>query len=157
MKKLVLVALTCLMTVSAFGQSRFYKKFSAYEGMTKVYISPSMFSLMGDDMQLDLTDDVNIAGVIKNMSGLYVLSTSNPGYIAEMKKDFSDLISAGEFEVLMEVEDGEEKVFMYMQKQEDIITDLYICADENSEFSVIYMSGKLTSEDLKEMMKGVKQ
>ena len=112
---------------------------------------------MGDDMQLDLTDDVNIAGVIKNMSGLYVLSTSNPGYIAEMKKDFSDLISAGEFEVLMEVEDGEEKVFMYMQKQEDIITDLYICADENSEFSVIYMSGKLTSEDLKEMMKGVKQ
>ncbi|HBG53579.1 MAG TPA: hypothetical protein DDW70_05150 [Rikenellaceae bacterium] len=157
MKKLVLVALTCLMTVSAFGQSRFYKKFSAYEGMTKVYISPSMFSLMGDDVQLGLTDDVNIAGIIKNMSGLYVLSTSNPGYIAEMKKDVGDLLRAGEFEVLMEVEDGKEKVIMYLQRQEDIITDLYICADENDEFSIIYLAGKLTSEDLKEMMKSVEK
>jgi len=157
MKKLILVALTCLLTVSAFGQSRFYKKFSGYEGMTKVYISPSMFSLMGDGMQLDLTEDVNIAGMIKNMTGLYVLSTSNKGHITEMKKDFSDLVKTGEFEVLLEVEDGDEKVIIYLQKQEDIITDLYICADENNEFSVIYLAGKMTSEDLKEMMKGVKK
>jgi len=55
------------------------------------------------------------------------------------------------------VEDGDEKVIIYLQKQEDIITDLYICADENNEFSVIYLAGKMTSEDLKEMMKGVKK
>lgn len=156
MKKLILIAFTCLLTVTAFGQNRFYKKFSGYEGMTKVYISPSMFSLMGNDMQLELTEDLNIAALIKNMSGLYVLSTSNKGHIAEMRKDFNDMVKTGEFEVLMEVEDGNEKVIMYLQKQEDIITDLFICADENEEFSVIYLAGKMTSEDLKEMMKGVK-
>ncbi|HHV04353.1 MAG: DUF4252 domain-containing protein [Bacteroidales bacterium] len=156
MKKILLITVTLLLTLSAFGQSRFYKKYSGYEGMTKVYISPSMFSMMGDDAQLNLTNEVNIARVIKNLTGLYILSTSNPVYVQEMKKDFNDLIKAGEFEILMEVEDGSDKVIMYMQKKDNVISDLYICAQEEEEFNVIYLNGKITQEDLKDMMKNVK-
>ena len=156
MKKILLLGITLLLTTPLFGQSNFYKKYAGYEGMTKVYISPSMFSLMGDDAELNLSEDINIGSVIKNLNGLYILSTSNPGYIAEMKKDFTDILRAGEFEVLMEIEDGPEKVVIYMQKQSDIISDLYICAEEQDEYNVIYLSGKITREDLKEMMKNVK-
>ena len=97
MKKTLLIILAALLVVPVFGQSKFYNKYAAYEGMTKVYISPSMFSLMGDDVQLNVSEDVDISGIIKNLKGLYILSTDNPKYINEMEKDFNALIKDGQF------------------------------------------------------------
>ena len=155
MKKTLIILITAFLAVNAFGQSKFYSKYSAYEGMTKVYISPSMFSLMGDDVQLNVSEDVDISGIIKNLKGLYILSTDNPRYITEMEKDFSNLIKDGEFEVLMEVEETTEKVVIYLQKKDTIISDIYICARESDELNIICLTGDMTREDLKGLMKNV--
>ncbi len=123
--------------------------------MTKVYISPSMFSLMGDDVQLNVSEDVDISGIIKNLKGLYILSTDNPKYINEMEKDFNALIKDGQFEVLMEVEETTEKVVIYLQKKDTLISDIYICAREDDELNIICLTGEMTQEDLKGLMKNV--
>ena len=148
MKKTLLIILAALLVVPVFGQSKFYNKYAAYEGMTKVYISPSMFSLMGDDVQLNVSEDVDI-------SGLYILSTDNPKYINEMEKDFNALIKDGQFEVLMEVEETTEKVVIYLQKKDTLISDIYICAREDDELNIICLTGEMTQEDLKGLMKNV--
>jgi hypothetical protein len=155
MKKILLIILAALFVVPVFGQSKFYTKYAAYEGMTKVYISPSMFSLMGDDVQLNVSEDVDISGIIKNLKGLYILSTDNPKYINEMEKDFNDLIRHGQFEVLMEVEETTEKVVIYLQRKDTLISDIYICAREEDEFNIICLTGEMTQEDLKGLMKDV--
>ncbi len=155
MKKTLLIILAALFVAPVFGQSKFYNKYAAYEGMTKVYISPSMFSLMGDDVELNVSEDVDISGIIKNLKGLYILSTDNPKYISEMEKDFNDLIRNGQFEVLMEVEETTEKVVIYLQKKDTLISDIYICAREDDEFNIICLTGEMTKEDLKRLMKDV--
>ncbi|MFA5301807.1 MAG: DUF4252 domain-containing protein [Bacteroidales bacterium] len=155
MKKTLLIILAALFVVPVFGQSKFYNKYAAYEGMTKVYISPSMFSLMGDDAQLNVSEDVDISGIIKNLKGLYILSTDNPKYINEMEKDFNDLIRNGQFEILMEVEETTEKVVIYLQRKDTLISDIYICARENDEINIICLTGEMTKEDLKGLMKNV--
>jgi len=155
MKKTLLIILTALFVVPVFGQSKFYNKYAAYEGMTKVYISPSMFSLMGDDAQLNVSEDLDISGIINNLKGLYILSTDNQKYISEMEKDFNDLIKNGQFETLMEVEETTEKVVIYLQKKDTLITDIYICAREDNELNIICLIGEMTQEDLKGLMKNV--
>ena len=155
MKKTLLIILAALFVAPVFGQSKFYNKYSAYEGMTKVYISPSMFSLMGDDVQLNVSEDVDISGIIKNLKGLYILSTDNQKYIAEMEKDFGELIRNGQFEVLMEVEETTEKVVIYLQKKDTLISDIYICAREQDELNIICLTGEMTPDDLKGLMKSV--
>jgi hypothetical protein len=114
-----------------------------------------MFSLMGDDVQLNVSEDVDISGIIKNLKGLYILSTDNPKYINEMEKDFNALIKDGQFEVLMEVEETTEKVVIYLQKKDTLISDIYICAREDDELNIICLTGEMTQEDLKGLMKNV--
>jgi hypothetical protein len=136
-----------------WGQSSFYKKYAGYKEVSKVYISSSLFSLMGDNSELEISSQINVAGIIQNLDGLYILSTSNQKVIAEMRKDFEKQIKSGEFEVLMEIEDGDDKVIMYMQKQGTLITDLYICADDYDDFAIIYLSGKITPDNIKTLIK----
>ncbi len=156
MKKLVLFTVMTAIAVFSYGQSQFYKKYSAYEGMTKVYVSPSMFSLIDDGDEINITGDVNISRIIKNLSGLYILSTENPKYVTEMRNDFEKLIKAGTFETLMEMEDGNEKCVIYVSKNKDIVTDMYICAMEGSEFNIIYLTGEITKEDIKGLVDEMK-
>lgn len=153
MKKIILLTITCLLAISAWGQSSFYKKYAGYKEVSKVYISSSLFSLMGDNSELEISSQINVAGIIQNLDGLYILSTSNQKVIAEMRKDFEKQIKSGEFEVLMEIEDGDDKVIMYMQKQGTLITDLYICADDYDDFAIIYLSGKITPDNIKTLIK----
>ncbi|MDY0332499.1 MAG: DUF4252 domain-containing protein [Bacteroidales bacterium] len=153
MKKIILLTITCLLAVTAWGQSSFYKKYAGYKEVSKVYISSSLFSLMGDNSELEISSQINVAGIIQNLDGLYILSTSNQKVIAEMRKDFEKQIKSGEFEVLMEIEDGDDKVIMYMQKQGTLITDLYICADDYDDFAIIYLSGKITPDNIKTLIK----
>ena len=153
MKKIILLTIACLLAISAWGQSSFYKKYAGYKEVSKVYISSSLFSLMGDNSELEISSQINVAGIIQNLDGLYILSTSNQKVIAEMRKDFEKQIKSGEFEVLMEIEDGDDKVIMYMQKQGTLITDLYICADDYDDFAIIYLSGKITPDNIKTLIK----
>ena len=108
---------------------------------------------MGDNSELEISSQINVASIIQNLDGLYILSTSNQKVIAEMRKDFEKQIKSGEFEVLMEIEDGDDKVIMYMQKQDALITDLYICADDYDDFAIIYLSGKITPDNIKTLIK----
>lgn len=156
MKKLTLFIFMTAIAIFSYGQSQFYKKYSAYEGMTKVYVSPSMFSLFDEGNEINISGNVNISKVTKKLSGLYILSTENPKYITEMRSDFEKLIKAGTFEMLMEMEEGDEKCVIYVSKNRDIITDMYICANDGSEFNIIYLTGEITQEDMKGLVADMK-
>ncbi|NLA15198.1 MAG: DUF4252 domain-containing protein [Bacteroidales bacterium] len=153
MKKFILLTITCLLTISAWGQSSFYKKYSEYKEVSKVYISSSLFSLMGDNSELEISSQINVAGITRNLNGLYILSSSDKKVIAEMRKDFEKQIKSGEFEILMEIKDEDDKVVMYIQKQDTLITDIYICTDSYDELAIIYLTGKLTPDNLKTLIK----
>jgi hypothetical protein len=142
MKKIILLTITCLLAVTAWGQSSFYKKYAGYKEVSKVYISSSLFSLMGDNSELEISSQINVAGIIQNLDGLYILSTSNQKVIAEMRKDFEKQIKSGEFEVLMEIEDG--VVDYLVKKHPDMSEDdvdlvcLLCCGFSATEMSVFY-------------------
>ena len=73
-----------------------------------------------------------------------------------MRSDFEKLIKAGTFEMLMEMEEGDEKCVIYVSKNKDIITDMYICANDGSEFNIIYLTGEITQEDMKGLVAEMK-
>ena len=56
----------------------------------------------------------------------------------------------------MEMEEGNEKCVIYVSKNKDIITDMYICANDGSEFNIIYLTGEITQEDMKGLVAEMK-
>ena len=81
MKRIIIIATLLLASISTFAQNgkSIYQKYSDAENVSAVYISPAMFRLIGKipDMNVE-GNDVNLAPIIRSLSGLYIISSENP-------------------------------------------------------------------------------
>lgn len=151
MKRIILTALLAFCMVPLMAQTDFYKKYSKTEGITKVYISPSLFSLFGENSNINMgsgADMVNLSSVINKLTGLYVLSTEKADVAQRMQADFEKIIKEENYELLLEAEDGEDVCVIYILREAQLIKELFICGRDTTEFSFIQISGSLTQEDI---------
>lgn len=134
-----------LATFSLNAQNRF-DKIAEMEGVTSVYVSPKMFSMMKDSNSN--TGDINIDKVAKKLTGLQILSSENPDASLLLRKETAFINPKNGYEELMRVKDEGERMFIYMKEGKE--TNEYILlVDENKEFTVIILEGKLTVDEVR--------
>lgn len=134
-----------LATFSLDAQNRF-DKIAEMEGVTSVYVSPKMFSMMKD--LNSNTGDINIDKVAKKLTGLQILSSENPDASSLLRKETAFINPKNGYEELMRVKDEGERMFIYMKEGKE--TNEYILlVDENKEFTVIILEGKLTVDEVR--------
>ena len=134
-----------LATFSLNAQNRF-DKIAEMEGVTSVYVSPKMFSMMKDSNSN--TGDINIDKVAKKLTGLQILSSENPDASSLLRKETAFINPKNGYEELMRVKDEGERMFIYMKEGKE--TNEYILlVDENKEFTVIILEGKLTVNEVR--------
>ncbi|MBO5707836.1 MAG: DUF4252 domain-containing protein, partial [Bacteroidales bacterium] len=81
MKRLIILTVILLSATIASAQEgrNIYNKYSGGEGVTAVYISPSMFKLIGKLPDLEIETDggpMDIAPLISSFKGFYMLDIS---------------------------------------------------------------------------------
>lgn len=156
MKRIILIIVsTILFAVSAFSQngSALYNKYSDEKGVEAVYISGAMFRMIGRIPDLEIGDkDMNIAPVIRRLSGFFVLSTENPSVSERLFKDVSDYIKKGRFELLMEAKDSGEVMRMYTVTEKDVIKSFVMVETEGSETNVICFDGEIPRAELDKLI-----
>ena len=116
MKRIILLAVLLLSALAASAQSgkSIYQKYSDAEGVSAVYISPAMFRLIGKIPDLEVGENhVNLAPLIRSLSGLYIISSENGRVNEKLSSEVSRFISNGRYELLMEAKDAGEVVRMY--------------------------------------------
>ena len=134
-----------LATFSLNAQNRF-DKIAEMEGVTSVYVSPKMFSMMKDSNSN--TGDINIDKVAKKLTGLQILSSENPDASSLLRKETAFINPKNGYEELMRVKDEGERMFNYMKEGKE--TNKYkLLVDENKEFTVIILEGKLTVDEVR--------
>lgn len=152
MKRLIIAIVLFCAALPAWAQSELYQKYANIEGITKVYVSPTLLSLFSDSEsgQMNMLNDapVDISKISQKLTGIYILSTEDPKVGASMTDDFAMYIQKGTYEVLMEAVDGDEKCVMYVHKENDLIKEFCINAFDGSECTLIIMTGNLTSQDI---------
>ena len=81
MKKILLTVVLAVLSVTAFAQTgkSLYEKYSDYEGVEAVYISPAMFKLIGK-LTIDMgEEDLDIARLVRSIKGMYILNMPSSG------------------------------------------------------------------------------
>ncbi|MFA5324947.1 MAG: DUF4252 domain-containing protein [Bacteroidales bacterium] len=160
MKKILIITLLILSALAAGAQNKFYEKYADYKGVTKVYISQAMFSMFGTSPELSLksgSENIDIGKIAKDLTGLYVLSTTNPAYIKEMSNDFKLMLKGLKLELLMEVNDEGDNVEIYVNKENNIIKDIYLSSkDASGEYTVMHISGRISEKDMMTIVKSTK-
>ena len=91
MKRFLLVFSAILLASSIFAQSNnsIYNKYSGKQGVSSVYISPSMFKMMKSLPEVEIYDDkdVHFEQIIKSFEGMYVIEVENVALVKSMISD----------------------------------------------------------------------
>lgn len=155
MRSFFILAAMLLVTISSFAQDgrSIYQKYSDSENISAVYVSPAMFKLIGKLPDIEMNDgEVNFFPIIKSLTGLYIISSSNAGINAQLYADVEKFIKSGKYELLMEAKDSGEAVRMYTVGNETTVSSFVMIARDGEETSFICIDGNINRNDLEKLL-----
>lgn len=154
MKKLTIVAIAIMCSLSSFAQDNAISKhFSSYlsdTAFTKVTVTSKMFSLF-TEIEGEDEAEKEVLEALSKLKGIKVIINENP---ADPYRLFTGAVSTvdkdGSFEELMSVEDGKENVKFLIRDKGSIINELLMIVGGNEEFLIMSLFGEI---DLKQIAK----
>lgn len=156
MKKSVICAIfTVLATLTSFAQSgeSIYKKYSGNKGVSAVYISPSMFKMIGKLPDLEIDDtDVNLSGIVQTLNGLYILEAESKSISDALLSDVEKFVGSKKYELMMEVRSDDETVRIYTSGNENIVEGFVMLAMEDDETVFISIDGTMPRKELEKIL-----
>lgn len=154
MKKIYLIAILVLMTISASAQSpkSIYNKYRNEKEVTTIYISPTMFKLIGAIPELDLADeDVNITPIVKSLDAMYIIECEDFKTSQSLVNDVKSLISKKKYELIMETKEGDDIVEMYIISDGQVVNSFIILCAESDEVVYMMFEGHIAMSDFQAM------
>lgn len=159
MKKIMIIAVMLLMAVGAYAQEgkRLYNKYSDMDGVSAVYISPTMFRLMGQlpDLDVEMSDGqkMDIAPLVRSFSGFYMLSFEQKSAAsAELYKEVTAMVAKGNFELLMEVKEDGSTIRMYTLGDEKVVNSFVCIINEDDQTMFFSLEGTMNRSDLEKLI-----
>ena len=155
MKQLYILVAMLLLSISALAQDgrSLYNKYSDYDNVEAVYISPAMFRLIGKIPDVEMNgEDVNLGPIIKSLSGLYILSIKEDGIAQELADDVNRFIKKGQYELLMEAKDNGEVTRMYTVGDDFVVNSFVLLAREGDEVNFICIDGTIPRDQLEDLI-----
>ena len=158
MKRIIIFAILLLSATIASAQEgkNVYNKYSGGQGISAVYISPSMFKIIGKlpDLQMETGDDksINLASLINTFQGFYMLEISNPTTVSAINKDVASMISKGKYELMMEVKDEGETLRIYTYGNDKTIESFVFIASDGCGLQFICIDGAMKRSDIENLI-----
>ncbi|MDR0538573.1 MAG: DUF4252 domain-containing protein [Tannerellaceae bacterium] len=148
--KSLLLAFSLLCSAFCTAQNNIFNKYEDMEDVTTVYISKAMLGIIPSVDGVGM----NLKKLSGKLESLEIATTKNIDRVAQMRKDFSKLVS-NKHEELMRIKDGKERVAFYTQKNGELLNDLLMLVDSDSSFTVIRIMGAITLKELQDIAKNV--
>lgn len=158
MKKIIVTAVLMLAALSVFAQTgkSIYNKYSEEKDVSAVYISPSMFKLMGKLPEMEAGDeDFNITPFVKSLDGFYLIDSENMKVNESLRKDAEKLVAGKEYELIMEAKEDGETVRFYSQSKDGYVSNLVMISYEHDECTFLSLEGQMLKEDLDKAIKNI--
>lgn len=146
---------TLLLVVMAVGslntnaQVKAFEKYAEMKNVTYVYISKHMLGMAGMNAAPSVPGiDINM--LLSKLTGIQIISSENKGAQTKLKDDVKNIMSKGDYEVLMQMneDDSKVKIFHSINKQQSAVVML---VESNDEVAVMVFSGKFTLNDVMKM------
>lgn len=151
MKKIIFTIVFIFAVTIISAQKNPFEKFTDMNGVTSVYISKNMMSLLSKDS--NQYGGVDVGNFVDKLSSILILTTENQKVGKEMLSLANSRIKDSNYELLMRVKsDDGELVNFFMKGKPDNIQELIMIVDGNDEESVIMQFlGNFKLQDVQEM------
>ena len=147
--KIILCVAMMVLSLQANAQVKEFEKYADTKNVTYVYISKFMLRMVGKGSSPSVPG-VNTQSIMNKLNGIQIISTEENSAAARLKAETQSIIKQGKYELLLQVDEDDEKVHIYHRegKQQSVVVML---SDDDGEVSVIVFSGTFTLEDVMKM------
>lgn len=155
MKKYLFIIALILISAGSYAQSgrSIYNKYSDAPDVSAVFISPTVFDMIGTMPNMSVNDiDVNLAPIIKSLKGFYLLDSENKSVSSLIVSDVEKLVKDQKYELMMEVKEDGEKVKMYITMKGDYVSSLVMLVIDEEETVFINLDGMMDRKELEKLM-----
>ena len=135
LKNIFLILFLCC-TSLCFAQDKLFEKYADMDNVTSVFISKKMFDMI-PNVESGGLNLMNLKGKINNLQ----IVTSDKQEVRE----------------LMRVKDNDTRASFYIVQNGDLINEMIMLADTDSDYVVIRITGKFTLEDIQDVAKSFSQ
>ena len=112
-----------------------------------------MFRLIGKIPELEINDsDLNLAPVIRSLSGMYVLNSRNQSINAGLHGDVDRFIRGGRYEMLMEAKENGSTVRMYTVGDNKTIESFVMFVVDGDETTFVCLDGQMPREETEKLI-----
>ena len=149
--RIILCVAMMMLSLQANAQVKEFEKYADTKNVTYVFISKYMLRMVGK-ASYPSVPGVNTQSIMNKLNGIQIISSEEETATARLKTETQSIIKQGKYELLMQVDENDEKVRIYHRegKQQSAVV---MMADEDGEFSVIVFSGTFTLEDVMTLTK----
>lgn len=138
------MVLTCNMM---FAQSALFKKYDNVKGVSTVYISKALLSLI-PEMHTGNKDISKIAGKLDHVQ---ILSCERPSLVSEIKSEAISYFKNGGYTNLMKVSDDGGQTIIYGKSLDNGKNEFGLFSYMDDEVNIINVMGKVTLNDIKQI------
>ena len=151
MKRIYILAiLATVFSLFAQAQQSFFDKYAEMEGVTSVYISKSMLSLLPS---VDSTvNGIHIGNIASRLDNIQILSCEESDVANQLRKETSHINPKNGYEELMRVRENGEKTTIYFKDKKGQKKEFVLLVDEKYEFTIISIVGDLTLQEIQGMI-----
>lgn len=146
----ILTILVSVFSLFAQAQQSFFDKYAEMEGVTSVYISKSMLSLLPN---VDSTvNGIHIGNIASRLDNIQILSCEEVDVANILRKETSHINPNNGYEELMRVRENGEKTTIYFKDKKGKKKEFVLLVDEKDEFTIISIVGDLTLKEIQGMI-----
>jgi hypothetical protein len=155
MKRLYILLTALLVTVTAFAQSgkELYQKYSDLPEVSAVYVSPSMFRIIGRLPEFEVEDEsVDLAPIIRTMTGFYLISCEDGKVSEKLYSEVTRLVDKGKYELIMEAKEGGEATRIYSAGSGNEVMSLVMLTRDGNEVTFLGVDGRMDRDKLENIL-----
>lgn len=140
-----------IVSITAHAQVKEFERYSDTKNVTYVYISKFMLQAVGKKAAPSV-QGVNLNNIMNKLTGIQIITAEEKNAATRLKTDTQNIVKNGKYELLMQVDENEEKTRIYHRegKQQSVIVML---TEETAETTVIVFSGSFTLNDVTTLTK----
>lgn len=147
--KIIMCVAMLVASIQANAQLKEFEKYADTKNVTYVFISKFMLRMAGKEAAPSVPG-VNTKSIMNKINGIQIIGSEDKAASARLKADVQNIVKQGKYELLMQVDEDDQKVRIYHRegKQQSAVV---MMADEDGEFNVIVFSGTFTLGDVMKM------
>ncbi|MFT6998403.1 MAG: hypothetical protein ACJAQ4_002164 [Cryomorphaceae bacterium] len=154
-KKLILSFTAVVMTFSVMAQDaidRYFSKYADDPEFTSITISSKMFGLFSN-IETDDPDNKEVLDAMKDLTGIRIITSED----SESNVDYQKVIKqvGKEYEMLMSVDEKDEKVRFFVREESDQIAELFMIAGGKGNLFLMSISGIIDLEKISKISKNM--